>query len=132
MEDDACTSHPSNTIDNTSIVIVYMLLDKDRQMMVWEMERASGIPKTTIHHIVTKYLMKEKVAVCWVPHTLFTRQKHHIELCQKHLTHYEKEGIVFLQRVIAIDETCVRDFERELKSQNEVWKGKNSPRPQKF
>ncbi len=48
------------------------------------------------------------------------------------MTHYEKEGIAFLQRIIAINETWLRDFKHELKSQSVGWKGKNSPRLQKF
>ncbi len=40
--------------------------------------------------------------------TLFSMQKQLcMELCQKHLTHYEKEGIAFLQRIIATNETWV-------------------------
>ncbi len=69
--------------------------------------------------------MNKKVTTQWAPQMLFPVQKQHMELCQKHLTHYEKEGIVFLQWTIAIDETWVRNFEPELKSQSEVWKGKN-------
>ncbi len=42
------------------------------------------------------------------------------------------ERIVFLQRIITIDETWARDFKHKLKSQSEVWKEKNSLRPQKF
>jgi len=34
--------------------------------------------------------------------------------------------------VIAIDETWIRDFEPELKSQSSKWRGKGSPRPKKF
>ncbi len=34
--------------------------------------------------------------------------------------------------IIAIDETWVHDFKPELKSQSEVWKEKNSARPQKL
>ncbi len=51
MEDDAYKSHSSTTIDNTSIVIVSMLLDEDRWMMVQEIEHVSGIPKNhdTLH-----------------------------------------------------------------------------------
>ncbi len=75
--------------------------------------------------------MKKQVAVWWVPHMLFPMQNH-TELCQKQLTRYKKEEIVFLQRIIAINETLVHDFKPELKSQCEVWKGKNSPRLQKF
>ncbi len=37
---------------------------------------------------------------------LFSMQKQRcMELCQKHLIYYEKEGIVFLQQIITIDET---------------------------
>ncbi len=56
---------------------------------------------------------------------LFPVQKQgHMELCQKHLTRYKKEGIGFLQQTITINETWVCDFETEFKSQGEVWKGK--------
>ncbi len=56
-----------------------------------------------------------------VLHMLFLAQKqYHIELCQKHLTHPEKKGIVFLQQIITIDETWVCDFEPEWKPQSEV------------
>ncbi len=105
------------TTDNILIVIVSTLLDKDRQMMVQKMEGASGIPKTTIYQILTTGQ--------WVTDMLFPTQKWcHMELCQKHWTRYKKERIAFLQRIIAIDESWVRDFELELKSRSEVWKGK--------
>ncbi len=55
-----------------------------------------------------------------------------MELSQKHLTSYKKEGIAFFQRIIAIHETLVYDFKPELKSKSEVWKVKNSQRQQKF
>ena len=35
-------------------------------------------------------------------------------------------------KVVAIDETWIRDFEPELKSQSSEWRGKGSPRPKKF
>ncbi len=51
----------------------------------------------------------------WVPHMLFPTQKQYrVELCQKYLTCYKKQGVPFLQRIIAINETHVRDFETEL------------------
>ncbi len=82
------------------------------------MEGVAGIPKTTIYRILTKYLMKKKVAAQWVSHTLFPAQKHHMELCQKYLTLYEKEGIDLLQQIITIDETQVHSFKPKLKSQS--------------
>ncbi len=66
-KDDVRTSHSSIAIDNTSIAIMSMLLDKGRRMTVLEME-GWGIPKTTIHHILTKYMMKKKrYHVCCFP-----------------------------------------------------------------
>ncbi len=43
--------------------------------MVWDMEGVSGIPKTTIHHIITEYLIKKKAVTWWVPHILFPTHK---------------------------------------------------------
>jgi len=48
------------------------------------------------------------------------------------LHRFRKEGNEFLQKVVGIDETLIRDFEPELKSQSSEWRGKVSPRPKKF
>ncbi|PSN37713.1 Mariner Mos1 transposase, partial [Blattella germanica] len=45
------------------------------------------------------------------------------------LQHYQTEGEQFLRRILTIDETWIRDFEPELKSQISQWK---SPRTKKF
>ena len=37
-----------------------------------------------------------------------------------------------MQKVVAIEETWIWDFEPELKSQSSEWRGKRSPRPKKF
>ncbi len=56
MVDDELISQPSTTIDNTSTVIPSILFDENenRQMMMQDMEGTSGIPKTTIRHILTE------------------------------------------------------------------------------
>jgi len=51
---------------------------------------------------------------------------------QQLLQRFREEGNEFLQKVVAIDETRIRDFEPELKSQSSEWRGKGSPRPKKF
>jgi histone-lysine N-methyltransferase SETMAR len=43
-----------------------------------------------------------------------------------------EEGNNILQKVVAIDETWIWDFEPELKSQSSEWRGKVSLRPKKF
>ena len=56
----------------------------------------------------------------------------HVETAQQLLHRFLEEGNEFLQKVVAIDETWIREFEPELKSQSSEWKGKDSPRPKKF
>ncbi len=47
--DDVSAGCPSTTIDNTTNAIMSILLDEDRQMMVWEIKGASGT-KNNIPH----------------------------------------------------------------------------------
>ena len=44
---------------------------------------------------------------------------------------YEAEGKQFFNRTVAIDETRIRDFELQLKSQSSQWKHATSPCPKK-
>ena len=55
-----------------------------------------------------------------------------LEIAQQLLHRFCEEGNEFLQKVVAIDETWIRDFEPELKSQSSEWRGKSSPRPKKL
>ncbi len=95
-----------------------------------------GITYTENNDTAHFYLIsdeKKKVVARWVPHMLFSVQKqHYMELCQKHLARYKKEGIVLLQQIIAIDETWVCDFKPKLKTQSAIFKGESSQRLQKF
>ena len=45
---------------------------------------------------------------------------------------FNVEGQAFLYRIFAIDETWVRDYEPDLKSQSNEWRIPTSPLPKKF
>jgi hypothetical protein len=45
---------------------------------------------------------------------------------------FNVEGQAFLYRTVAMDETRVRDFEPEMKSQSNEWRSLTSPRAKKF
>jgi len=82
--------------------------------------------------IVTQTLQKRKVAAKWVPHRLSEEQKAaRKRVAEELLRRYEAEGEQFLNRIVAIDETWIRDFEPQLKFQSPQWKHATSPRPQK-
>jgi len=77
-------------------------------------------------------LQKRKVAAKWVPHQLSQEQKAaRTRVAEEMLRRYEAEGEQFLNRTVAIDETWIRDFEPQLKSQSSQWKYATSLRPKK-
>ena len=78
-------------------------------------------------------LYKRRISARWVPHDLGEEQKcRRVEIAQQFLHRFREKGNVFLQKVVAIDETWIRDFEPEMKSQSSEWRGKGPPRPTKF
>ncbi|KAL4083594.1 hypothetical protein QTP88_028910 [Uroleucon formosanum] len=120
------------TQDNTNAAILATLLDEDRRITVREIEQETGISKSSVHRILTEILQKRKIAARWVPHFLSPEQKDtRKDICRELLSRYENEKETFLDRIIAIDETWIRDFEPELKSQSNIWKGITSPRAKK-
>ena len=55
-----------------------------------------------------------------------------VRLAEEHINRHEKEGETFLNRIVAIDETWLRSYEPELKSQSTEWNSQASSRPAKF
>ena len=55
-----------------------------------------------------------------------------LEIATDLLSRFTDEGNEFLSRIVAVDETWVRSYEPELKSQASEWHAPNSPRPAKF
>ncbi len=62
-------------INNPRIAIFNAVLAKDQFIMVKKIEAETGIPRSTVHRILTELLFKKKVAVRWVPHALIDTQK---------------------------------------------------------
>ncbi|KAJ4436145.1 hypothetical protein ANN_18772 [Periplaneta americana] len=68
--------------------------------------------------VARPFVANKKLAASWVPHNLTEAQKwHRYATALLHLQRYHNEGDVFLQRVVAIDETWARAYEPELKRQ---------------
>jgi len=98
-----------------------------------EIAHCAGISRASAYRILTECLHKRRIAARWVPHDLSEEQKcRRVEIAQKLLHRFREEGKELLQKMVAIDETWIRDFEPELKSQSSEWRGKGSPRPKKF
>jgi len=119
-------------MDDTSVVIVSTLLEEDRCKSREENVHEANMSTTSVFRIMTQTFQKRKVAAKWILHQLSKEQK----AARKRVTgelprRYEAEGEQFLNRIVAIDETWIRDFEPQLKSQSSQWKHATSPRPKK-
>ena len=106
---------------------------ENRRVTCEEISQATGISSTSVFRIFTTDLQKRKNCDRWVPHCLTAEQKQkRLETATLWKQRFNVEGRAFLYRIVTIDETWVRDFEPELKSQSNDWRSPASPRPKKF
>jgi len=98
-----------------------------------EIPQATGISPTSVFRILTNDLQKRKICALWVPHCLTAEEK---QKCLENATllkqRFNIEGQAFLYRIVTMDETWVRDFEPEMKSQSNEWRSPTPPCPKKF
>jgi len=115
------------------VKLVADFLAEDRRATCEEISQATGISPTSQFRISTKYLQERKLCARWVPHYLTAEEKQkRLEIATLLKQRFNVEGQAFLYRIVTIDETCVRDFEPELKSQSNEWRSPTSPRPKNF
>jgi len=97
-----------------------------------DISQTTGILPTSVFRILTKDLQKRKMCPM-VPHYLTAEQKQkRLETATFLKQIFNVEGQAFLYRTVVVDETWVRDFEPELKSQSKDRRNPTSPRPKKF
>ena len=111
----------STTTDDTSVVIISTLLEEDRRKSCEEIAHEADM--STAFRIVAQTLQKRKVAAKWVPRQLSEEQKAaRKRVAEELLRRYMAEGEQFLKRILAINETWIRDFEPRLESHSSQWK----------
>jgi len=131
IQDDPRSGLPVTATDDTSVVIVSTLLEEDRRKPCEETAHEAYISTASVFRNVSQTLQKRKVAAMWVPHQLREEKKAARKRVAEMLRRYDAEGGQFLNRIVATDETWIRDFEPQLKSQSSQWKHATSPRPKK-
>jgi len=114
------------------VKLVADFLAQDRRATCEEISRATGSSPTSVFRILTNDLQKRKFCAWWVLQCLTAGQKRkRLEIVVLLKQIFNVEGQVFLYRIVATDETWVRDFEPDLKSQSNEWRSPTSPQPKK-
>ena len=132
IQDAPRSGRPVTATDDKSVVIISTLLEEDQHKSCEEIPHEAKMSTHSVYRIVTQILQKRKVTAKWFPHQLSKEQKTaRKRVAEELLWRYEAEGEQFLNRIVAIDETWIRDFEPQLKSQSSQWKHTTYPRPNK-
>ena len=121
---DMCrTGRPRTVRTDVARAVIAQCLEDDRRWSVQELQTLTGIDKAIVHKILREDLHMRKIAAKWVPHALTEQQTWcRYETCRIHLERYQNEGENLLNSIIIIDETWVRTYEPELKSQSAEWR----------
>jgi [histone H3]-lysine36 N-dimethyltransferase SETMAR len=105
----------------------------DRRVTVADVAYRLQVSQGSAYEIIHNKLGFSKVCARWVPKQLTQLHKQtRLDICQKHLDRFKKEGDVFLDRIVTCDETWVHHYEPETKRQSMEWKHPNSPSKKKF
>ena len=98
------------------MVLLYRRVTIDEVAYVLQISHGS-----TYELIHNKFVFHE-VCAKWVPkHLTEVHKQTRVDICQKQLDRYGNEPDIFLDRIIAGDETCVHHYEPECKRRSMEW-----------
>ena len=127
------SGRPIEATNKENVAKVKVIMETDRRYTCEEVASEIGISHGSVHTILTNKLNMRRVSARWVPHALSSEQKQsRVDVATQLLERYKNEGDMFLNRIVAIDETWIRSYEPELKRQSSEWHTPGSPRPIKF
>ena len=133
ITDNTRSGRPATATDEIYVNSVSVLIAEDPRQTCEQIAYTLGISHTSVHQILTEHLGKRKVAAKYVPHDLTVEQKQNrVNLSRSLLSRYFHEGMHFLHRIVAVDETWVHCYEPELKRQSSEWRSPEEGRPIKF
>lgn len=133
IDDDPRSGRPVSKTDENHVEQVRKLISEDARITCDSVAEHVDISHATAHHIITSILGLRKLAAKFVPHLLTEEQKRNrVITCAAHIRRYRREGQVFLNRIVAVDETWARCYEPELKRQSAQWCGPGDSRPTKM
>ena len=113
----------------TNIDNVRRLVDGDRSITLDRLAHDSGLPRSTVHRILTKDLLLKRRSVHFVPALLNANHwRQRFEASQSMLRIIRRHP-GFLKRIVTMDETWVYMYDPAMKIQCSQWLRTGDPRP---
>lgn len=133
IEDDPRSGRPVNATAPEVVAKVEEIVLLDRRSKASQLAKECGISESSVLKILHEHLGMTKVSARWVPRMLTPCQKAtRVLLSRENLDWFEKEGDLFLSRIVTGDETWIHHWDPETKQESMQWKHKGSPPPKKF
>ncbi|XP_054724253.1 histone-lysine N-methyltransferase SETMAR-like [Uloborus diversus] len=131
LEDDPRPGHSVTVRNDENIEKVAEILRNDRYVSTRLIEEVTGIPKSTVHLILTENLGKRKVFARFVPHTLTNDQKHCRVEHYRDMQQAATRDPNFMVNIVTGDETWCFKYEPLTKRQSAEWKSPEDAKPKK-
>lgn len=133
IEDDTRSGRPISVVTEENTEKVKKLVLEDRRIKVWQIAEALGISKERVGEILHQHLRMTKVSARWVPKmlTAFDKERR-VQTCQAFLELCEDGLDEVCSRIVTVDETWIRQYDPESKSESMQWIEKGERPPKKF
>ena len=132
IQNHAIPGRPADRITDELIRIIKAKIDENRRFTVRALVDELGIPKTTIHRILSEYLGLKKICARWIPRILSGDQRQkRVESSQRNLDLFQRDPEKFLSRIVTMDESWIHHYDPESKVQSKEWLRTGDPPPLK-
>lgn len=133
IEDDPRSGRPISVVTEENVRKVRKLVLEDRRIKVWQIADTVGISKERVGEILHEHLNMTKVSVRWVPKMLTAFDKEcRVETSQAFLDLCGDGIDEVCSRIVTVDETWIRQYDPECKSESMQWIEKGERPPKKF
>jgi hypothetical protein len=131
VEDLPRTGRPSTSIDDDHVNKVKQIVLQNRRVSAREIARDIGIPKTSVHRILTDILQMARVSARIVPKELnFLQKQRRMDVANEMLSVVQNDS-TFMKRIITGDETWVYEYDMETEQQSSEWVFPGEPKLKK-
>lgn len=130
VENQSHVRRPRTSVTEANIEAVRSLLEDDRRLNIGSIAATLNIGYGSAQKILREVLGFHKVSARWVPRLLSPEHKQHrLEISQRHFNRFQREGDLFLNRIVACDETWVHHYTPESKQASMEWRrsGERAP-----
>jgi len=133
VKDEPRPGRPSDVASPINISAVEKLVMENRRIKIWEIQAETGLSYGSISRILHDELLLSKVSARWVPKQLSAFDKHRrVECAKENLALINSDEQNFFAKIVTGDETWLRCWDPETKTESMQWKHTNSPAPKKF